>query len=156
MKHTPLTRTWPEFQCHFFHIFVFKKTKKLPLSPFFFKGWLTGSRMDCCWVKDVVREGAEREGRNMKALSSHFFSLPSGSPQLLFSLPCSLHLSLSSLTPLVQSLLIVTHPLQSPPTHSCRSLSSPSSLHSSLLSIHTNDSVKQVKCYKIPPEAQPA
>lgn len=92
----------------------------------------------------------EQERRNMKALSSHFSSLRL--PQLLFSPPLAPlrnHFSLSLIPPITPN-----HSRCPPPHPPSLAVSRRSSFP--LFSIHTNDSVKQVKCYKIPPEAQPA
>lgn len=63
--------------------------------------------------------------------------------------------------PVSQSLLIVTHHSNPPQTNHCTPPPPPLLSLLPLLSLfspsfHTNDSVKQVKCYKIPPAAQPA
>lgn len=103
-----------------------EEVESCPGDLFFFKGWLTGSGDDCCRVKDAVREGRARGKKYEGAVISFFFSLPSGSPQLLFSLP--LPLALSLLPPPHPSLAITSHCHSSPPitpNHSCRPPSLP-------------------------------
>lgn len=83
----------------------------------------------------MVRE--KNEGKDEGTVIS--FSLPAAPPAVVL--------------PLLQSLFIVSHGSNHPYP---LVLPSPPSTSFSLFSIHTNDSVKQVKCYKLPPEAQPA
>lgn len=141
--------------------FIFSHFKELSsyFWPLILKGWLMGSGATQPGLPErLLNEGhgreAEREGKAEESKKEeiwrrcHLIFPPSGSPSCcspLLSPPFAITFHCHSS---LQSPLTTRAALPSLAVSRCSSFP--------LFSIHTNDSVKQVKCYKIPPEAQPA